>query len=92
MEPILFIEKFFDWPDESGKLIRVQQKKGSGASVRDASFNFQKCNVKEMISSFDEVEDMPLELEGFDVSRGNEVDDAKVIFGNAHYTLNMFRL
>ena len=34
MEPILFIEKFFDWPDDSGRLIKVQQlKKNSDGSV-----------------------------------------------------------
>jgi len=76
MEPILFIEKFFDWPDDSGKLIRV--KTVSESSGKDGGFNYSACNVDEMLDAVIHIEDPALELETFNVSRGSEVHDERV--------------
>jgi len=77
MEPILFREKFSDWPDQYGKIIRVKEKQKRKEIVR-AGFNFVKCDVENMRKALDEVEDPMLELEGFDVGRGNQVIDQVV--------------
>lgn len=78
MEPVLFMEKFFDWPDESGKLIRV--KRITESSGKDGGFNFSACDVDKMLEAVKDISDPSLELEGFNVARGSEVHDERVIF------------
>ncbi|CAG7834921.1 unnamed protein product [Allacma fusca] len=73
MEPILFIEKFFDWPDDSGRLIKVQKQRSSDGSIKEANYNFTACDVNEMINEISSTPDPSLELEGFNVGRGTEV-------------------
>ncbi|CAL8070140.1 unnamed protein product [Orchesella dallaii] len=70
MEPILFIEKFFDWPEDVGR-IRIAK--------RD-SFNIEPKQFSELVYCtpdmlVQEVSDVTLVLEGFDVKRGRTCVD-----------------
>src|SRR5690349_3159364 len=85
MEPILFSTKFFDWPQDSTRIIKSAQhqlkKNGTTSSMvkeRDAcsAYDFSSCNIEEMRKLL-EVEEPGLELENFNVRRGVSVYDEK---------------
>jgi supervillin len=80
MEPVLFREKFFDWPDKSG-LIRVKNQDsddnktasgGGGGTGNDIS-SLEPYDAQLMLDY--ELEDPDLELEGAHLGRGVEYYD-----------------
>jgi supervillin len=79
MEPVLFREKFFDWPDKSG-LIRVKNQdsddnktaSGGGGGGNDIS-SLEPYDAQLMLDY--ELEDPDLELEGAHLGRGVEYYD-----------------
>lgn len=86
MEPILFIEKFFDWPEEIGR-IRVgvngnaTGKKGSMSGAGgsgDGAPMFVPIDFSALKYGEEAAGEVALILEGFDVKRGRVHVDEKV--------------
>lgn len=74
MEPVLFREKFQDWPDASG-LIRVRRSESdekTGHAVPDMSA-LQPCDARAMLDN--KLAEHDLELEGAHLGRGVEYYD-----------------
>ncbi|XP_023234471.1 supervillin-like [Centruroides sculpturatus] len=72
MEPVLFKEKFFDWPDLS-RIIKVKSQE-TDESKSDEVLNLKPCNTKEMIEQKPPEPD--LVLEGSHLGRGTEYFDS----------------
>lgn len=76
MEPVLFREKFFDWPDKSG-LIKVKQQENDEnkpiVTVNDIS-SLEPYDAQLMLEH--QLDDPDLELEGSHLGRGVEYYDA----------------
>ena len=73
MEPVLFREKFFDWPDKSGLIkIKRQESEEKPVNVADIS-SLEPYDAQLMVDN--ELEDPDLELEGSHLGRGVEYYD-----------------
>ncbi|ODN05316.1 Supervillin [Orchesella cincta] len=70
MEPILFIEKFFDWPEDVGR-IRIAKRDSINSEPKQFS-ELVSCSPEMLIQEFT---DVSLVLEGFDVKRGRTCVD-----------------
>lgn len=97
MEPILFIEKFFDWPEEIGRIRvgkNVKNSPGGGKKGADGDLSvssFVPCEPAELSQSYQEEQaTAALVLEGFDVKRGRVVVDQLVSSGMTYNLGNNF--
>nr|XP_014274244.1 supervillin-like isoform X2 [Halyomorpha halys] len=72
MEPVIFREKFLDWPDFS-KIIQAKQIKPDNDSKADGSLEIRPCDIKEMIDW--EPPEPDLILEGTHLGRGKSYHD-----------------
>ncbi|CAH1399553.1 unnamed protein product [Nezara viridula] len=72
MEPVIFREKFLDWPDFS-KIIQAKQIKPDNDSKADGSVEIRPCDIKEMIDW--EPPEPDLILEGTHLGRGKSYYD-----------------
>lgn len=91
MEPILFIEKFFDWPEEIGR-IRVGVANATGkkrGSDRDSSCSFVPIDPRELVYGEEAAGEIVFILEGFDVKRGRVHVDEKE---RRNYTITTTKL
>ncbi len=74
MEPVLFREKFFDWPDKAG-LILVKTKENEEKAISTATdiSSLEPYDAQSMLDN--QLEDPDLELEGSHLGRGVEYYD-----------------
>lgn len=74
MEPVLFREKFQDWPDASGliKVKRSESDEKTGSTVADISA-LEPCDARALLDN--KLADPDLELEGAHLGRGIEYYD-----------------
>lgn len=76
MEPVLFREKFFDWPDKSGLIkIKTQETDDNNKPVTHAAdiSSLEPYDAQLMLDN--QVDDPDLELEGSHLGRGVEYYD-----------------
>lgn len=73
MEPVLFKEKFLDWPDDA-KLIRVKNKAQEDSKAESLDSELKPCDAKELLERRPNEPD--LELSGSHLGRGLEYYDS----------------
>ncbi|KAI9563176.1 hypothetical protein GHT06_010634 [Daphnia sinensis] len=74
MEPVLFREKFFDWPDKSGLIkVKSQDSEEKAVGVVTDISSLEPCDAQLMLDN--QVDDPDLELEGAHLGRGVEYYD-----------------
>lgn len=74
MEPVLFREKFFDWPDKSGLIkVKTQESEEKAVGVVTDISSLEPYDAQLMLDN--QVDDPDLELEGSHLGRGVEYYD-----------------